>query len=183
MSKLPFVVAPRLKPRLEKLGSETSGQIEIERKGYLSVGEKGFMTSVHSQDIALKAIMKLSREVARKFGLSQQESYEEVVAAVTEPEKAKYPVFEDFSEEISSLASLMMAQEARKSLMQAFCLLLYRVNAELQIDDVQELHEDLVQALADLYEDEEAKSVERLLDEDEVEKDVPSDEIDAIEKK
>ena len=183
MGKLPFVVAPRLKPRLETLGTESSGQIEIERKGYLSVGEKGFMTSVHSQDAGLKAIMKTSREVAKKFKISQQEAYEEVVTAVTEPDKSKYPVFDEFSEDIAALAGIMMAQEARKTLMQAFCLLLYRVNPELEIDDINELHEDLIQALSDLFVDEEAKSVERLLADNESEDEVPSDEIDAIEKK
>ena len=183
MSKLPFVVAPRLAPRMETLGSEASGQIEVERKGYLTVGEKGFMASVGSQDAGLKAIMKTSRDVAKKYKIGQQEAYEEVVIAVTEPDKSKYPVFDDFADDITGLASIMMAQESRKNLMQAFCLLLYRVNPELEIDDLNQLHEDLIQDLSDLFMDEEAKSVERLLDEDETEEDVSSDEIDAIEKK
>ena len=120
MSKLPFVVAPRLKPRMELLGTEASGQIEIERKGYLSVGEKGFMSSVHSQDAALQAVMKMSRQVAKKFGISQQEAYDEVVIAVTEPGKSNYPVYEEFGEEIASLAGLMMAQEQRKGMIKLF---------------------------------------------------------------
>ena len=184
MSKLPFVVAPRLKPRLETLGTEASGQIEIERRGYLSVGEKGFMSSVQSQDVALHAVMKMSRQVAKKFGIGQQEAYEEVVIAVTEPGNSKYPVYDEFAEEIAGLAGLMVAQEQRKGLMQAFCLLLYRVNPELSIEDIQSLHEDLIAALSDLFVDEENKSIERLLeDQEEAEEVATSDEVDTLSKK
>ena len=184
MSKLPFVVSPRLKPRMELVGTEASGQIEIERKGYLSVGEKGFMTNVVSQDVALHAVMKMSRQVSKKFKISQQEAYDEVVIAVTEPGQSNYPVYEEFGEEIAALAGLMMAQEQRKELMQAFCMLLYRVNSELQIDEVQSLHEDLISALSLLYTEEENKSVERLLDKDDDEEEVvTSDEVDELAKK
>jgi hypothetical protein len=34
MAKLPFVVEPRLKPIIEEIGSEESGKIQIERRGY-----------------------------------------------------------------------------------------------------------------------------------------------------
>ena len=66
--------------------------------------------------------------------------------------------------------------------MMAFCLLVYRVNEEIEMDDVIDLHEDLVEALAMLYLDEENKSTERLVgnsDDDEP----GADEIDQVEKK
>ena len=74
LSKLPFVVAPRANSRIELLGTEVSGQIEIERKGYLTVGEKSFMANVNSQDDVLQSVMKLSRTVAKKYKLGQQEA-------------------------------------------------------------------------------------------------------------
>ena len=169
---------------MELVGTEASGQIEIERRGYLSVGEKGFMTSVVSQDATLHAVMKMSRQVSKRFGISQQEAYDEVVIAVTEPGQSNYPVYEEYGEEIAALAGLMMAQEQRKDLMQAFCMLLYRVDSELQIDEVQSLHEDLISALSLLYTEEENKSVERLLDKDDDEEEVvTSDEVDKLAKK
>ena len=64
MGKLPFVVAPKLKSKIETLGTEVSGKIEIERKGYLTVGEKGFMEcdSKFSQKACFsKMIAKLAK--------------------------------------------------------------------------------------------------------------------------
>ncbi len=184
MGKLPFVVAPKVNSRIETLGTDISGKIEIERKGFLTVGEKGFMASVQAQDAVLSAIMKLSRSVSMKFKVGQQEAYQEVVNAVTDPQSTKYPVFDEFSQEIAELTNLMMAQEQRKVLMMAYCMLLYRVDQELSMDDVIDLHQDLVDALAELYLDEESKSIERLVnkDEEDVEQ-VDSDDIQDIEKK
>lgn len=165
-SKLPFVVAPKVNSRIETLGTDLSGKIEIERKGFLSVGEKSFMANVNSQDAVLETVMKLSRSIAKHYSLNQKEAYDEVVMAVTEPSECKYPVYDEFTEEIAQLASLMMVTEQKKRLMMAYCLLLYRVDEELEINDVIDLHEDLVSAIADLYMDEENKSIERLVKED-----------------
>ena len=165
-SKLPFVVAPKANSRIETLGTDLSGKIEIERKGFLTVGEKSYMANVNSQDTVLETVMKLSRSVAKHYKLNQKEAYDEVVMAVTEPSECKHPVYDEFTEEIAQLASLMMTTEQRKRLMMAYCLLLFRVDEDLEIDDVLELHEDLVTAIADLYVDEENKSVERLVTED-----------------
>ena len=166
MSKLPFVVAPRLNSRIETIGSDISGKIEIERKGFLSVGEKSFMSNVSAQDDVLKLVMKVSRAVASEYKLGQQDAYQQVVLAVTEPEKCSHPVYDKFADEIAELATIMMAAEQKKQLMAAYCMLLYRVSEEISMDDVISLHEDLVDALADLYIDEESKSLARLVDED-----------------
>ena len=183
MSKLPFVVAPKLSSRIEILGSDLSGKIEVERKGFLSVGEKSFMASADSQDNVLKEVMKLSRSVAKKYKLGQQDAYQQVVLAITEPEKCSHPIGEDFAEEIAELATTMMEGERKKRLMAAFCMLLYRVDDSLTMDEVVELHEDLVEALADLYADEEAKSVERLVSKEEKEEGPDGEGLDEIEKK
>ena len=184
MGKLPFVVAPKVNSRIETLGTDVSGKIEIERKGFLTVGEKGFMANVNSQDAVLKAVMKLSRQVSKQYGIGQQEAYQEVVNAVTDPQSTHFPVFDDYSSEIAELTNQMMQQEQRKTLMMAFCMLLYRVNDELEIDDVIDLHEDLVGELAQLYLDEESKSLDRLIDKDEEDvESVDTGDIDEIEKK
>ena len=46
MAPLPFVVEPRRKPIVERVGNEESGVIEIERRGYLTTGEKTFVQQV-----------------------------------------------------------------------------------------------------------------------------------------
>ena len=183
MSKLPFVVAPRINSRIETLGSETSGKIEVERKGFLTVGEKSFMANVNSQDEVLKTVMKVSRAVASKYKLGQQDAYQQVVLAVTDPDGCTHPVYDDFAQEIAELASLMMITEQKKQLMMAYCMLLYRVSEELTMDDVIDLHEDLVDALAGLYVDEENKSLERLISEKEDEDGPDGADLDEIEKK
>lgn len=184
MGKLPFVVAPKVNSRIETLGTDVSGKIEIERKGFLTVGEKGFMANVNSQDAVLQSVMKLSRTVSKKFSIGQQEAYQEVVNAVTDPNNTKYPVFDEYSQEIAELTNLMMQQEQRKTLMMAYCMLLYRVDQDLDMDDVIDLHEDLVGELAKLYLDEESKSLDRLIDKDEENvEDVDSGDIDEIGKK
>ena len=66
MAKLPFVVEPRLKPVLETIGSEDSGKIQVERRGYLTAGEKAFVgSSVSSNDVA-SVIIGIVRTIAKK---------------------------------------------------------------------------------------------------------------------
>lgn len=181
MGKLPFVVAPKLNSRVETLGSADSGKIEIERKGFLTVGEKAFMANVNSQDEVLKIVLKLASSVSKAYKINQQEAYQAVVDAMTDPGNCAHPVMDDYPEEIAQLANTMMAQEQKKAFMQAYCLLLYRVNENIEMDDVIDLHEDLVEELVQLFHDEEAKSTERLIDESDEKPD--SEEIEAVEKK
>lgn len=183
MSKLPFVVAPKVNSRIETLGSEISGKIEVERKGFLTVGEKSFMANVNSQDTVLQSVMKLSRSVSTHYKLGQQDAYQQVVFAVTEPEKCSHPVYDEFGDEIAELASLMMSMEQKKQLMMAFCMLLYRVNSDITMDDIIGLHEDLIEALVQLFMDEEAKSLERLVDKKEEEEGPDDGDLGEIEKK
>lgn len=163
MGKLPFVVAPKLKSKIETVGSEFSGKVEIERKGYLTVGEKAFMANVNNNDDIVQEVMKLSRNVSKKYDLDQQEAYEQVVLAVTAPKECQYDIADQYAEEITALATNMMTSEARKVLMKAFCLLVFRVDSELEMDDISDLHEHLVIDLAALYDEEEVESIDRLV--------------------
>ena len=63
MAKLPFIVEPRLKPITEVLGTEASGQIEIERKGFLSASEKSFMQVQAQTDDTTQRMVALTRKV------------------------------------------------------------------------------------------------------------------------
>ena len=181
MGKLPFVVSPRLKPRTEVLGTEYSGQIEIERKGFLTVGEKAFVANGTGDTQALALVVKLSNRVAKKYKIDQQEAYQAVVDAVTSPSDCSYPVLDDYGAEITELASVMMAEEQKKSFVKAYCLLVYRVSDEIEMDEVLSMHEELVEALVELYHDEENKSIERLVEGDDEE--AGSEVVEEVEKK
>ena len=181
MGKLPFVVAPRLNSRIEILGSEASGKIEIERKGFLTVGEKAFIANASSQDDILRLVLKLANAVSKQYKISQQDAYQAVVDSITDPASCKYTIMDEHPAEIAELTNMMMAQEQKKSLMMAYCLLLYRVDETIEIDDVIGLHEDLVDDLVKLFHDEENKSTERLVGEGSNEPD--TEELGEVEKK
>ena len=162
LKKLPFVVAPRLEPILDLVGTEDSGQIEITRQGYLSVGEKAFMTNVETSDISVPMALTLTRKVAQKYEIDSNQAYQEVFAAATGRDSAKYDVREHFNDEVDELLQALIAAEARKIMMKAYCLLMYRIDSEIEMNDVIELHPDIVTGLAELFDDEESKSIERL---------------------
>ena len=160
--KLPFVVAPRLQPIKECVGTEETGQIEITRQGYLSVGEKAFMSSAEANDDSTAFTVTLCKRVAQEQELDLNAAYSAVVAAATGQGEDKYGLSEKYPDELRELLTLFIAAESRRSYLKALCLLLYRVNSDVNIDDIGDLHPDLIQAIVDLYDDEESKSVERL---------------------
>lgn len=186
MAKLPFLVEPRLKPRIEVVGTEESGQIEIERKGFLTASEKAFVQAQANEDDTTQEVVRMTRKLGNQYKVDMQTAYEALTEAMqgqTEGELAK-KVFDDHQEEIGELLTRMATMTDRKVLLQALCMLLYRVDPEIKAEDVMEAHPDLLQALSDLFVDEENRSVERLkelVSEGESEGDANA--IDALEKK
>ena len=166
MAKLPFVVAPRQEPVKVRVGSEVSGVIEIERKGFLTAGEKSFMQANTSNDLVLKNLLRMARSLASSKKIGVQEAYNLISHAIqneNDPESAE--VWKEYGEEMNQTLSAMMKQEATARVLKAFCMLLYRVDADIELEDVLSQHEDLIEGLVDLYDKEEKKSTERLLSE------------------
>ena len=160
--KLPFVVAPRLQPIQELVGTEETGQIEITRQGYLSVGEKAFMSSAEANDDSTSYTVTLCKRVAHDLEIDLNEAYTAVVAAATGQGEDKHKLSQKYPEELRELLTLFISAESRRSYLKALCILLYRVNPEINIDDIGDLHPELIQAIVDLYDDEEKQSVSRL---------------------
>jgi len=179
--KLPFVVAPRLQPIKELLGTEETGQIEITRQGYLSVGEKAFMSSAEANDDSTSYTVTLCKRVAYDLELDLNESYNAVVAAATGQGEDRHNLSEKYPDELRELLTLFISAESRRSYLKALCILLYRVNSDINIDDIGDLHPDLIQAIVDLYDEEESKSVSRLEESASSEQDV--DVVDDLSKK
>lgn len=155
---------PRLQPKLELVGSEESGKIEIERRGYLTSGEKAFMAQVKSNDEASALLVGLSRRIATHFKIDLMKAYEMVTDAISG--KAGDPMIveieELFSEDIAKAVTALTTSQGRDKLLQATCLMTYRVDPEWTVVDTMEMHEDLVEGLCQLYLDEENKSIEAL---------------------
>ncbi len=189
MAKLPFVIEPRRKPEIVTIGTEDSGTIEIVRKGYLTAGEKAFMQAQSSNDTVLRSLLSLAREVAKELGIDTQKAYDLINKALQNENSEKTAkIWEKFNEELSSIFSKMIQQESMNRIMKCYCLLLYRIDGDIEAEEVNDLHEDLVTGLVDLYDREESKSNERLirelgLEEGKEEEEVVTLGIEAAEKK
>lgn len=164
MATLPFVVQPRRKPILERVGSEESGVIEVERRGYLTAGEKAFVQQVQQFDNGTTEIVTVSRRVARKYSLGMDKAYNLVLAIISngtaEDTELASQVEEEFAEELTNVLKSLSAGQVREELIMSACLLKYRVDADFDIGVISSIHPDLISGLAKLYREEEARSIE-----------------------
>ena len=153
---LPFVVQPRLEPIVERLGTEESGVIEIERKGYLTVAEKSITQGGLQGDMSVRKMYSLAGRIARETGRQQSE----VAADLIIGERPEYLV--PWEDEIDECLVEMIAFQERVSIIQATALILCRIDPSWTVDQTMELNPDLVTELALLYSEEDAKTVEAL---------------------
>jgi hypothetical protein len=152
---LPFVVAPRREPITEILGTEESGQIEIHRKGYLTVAEKTFIQQATNGDSSVGLVHKLAAKVGKKRHIEASEALQ-----VLSQGDFSDPILEGFEEEVSEIYALMGSYEERRQIIASTCLLFFRVSQEWTIEDTMDLHPDLVADLYELFLDEDRKAVE-----------------------
>lgn len=149
------MVAPRREPIVEIMGSEESGQIEIHRKGYLTVAEKSFMQQASSSDETVSLLHKLAAKVAKARGVQAQEVVELLGGG-----NFQDPLLEGFEDEISEIYSAMGSFEQRRKIISATCLLYFRISQDWTIEDTMEMHPDLVDSLYILFQEEDVKSTE-----------------------
>lgn len=164
MAKLPFVVEPRVKPIAVKVGSEESGQIEIERRGYLTSGEKAFFQQVKQSDQGTSRLIALSRKVSRNYGLEMPKAYDAIIRVLSGAAKDEIDgkIEEEFAEDLAGVIQDLASGQASDELLMAACLLRYRIDSEIGMNEVMALHPDIISGLADLYRDEDNKVIERL---------------------
>lgn len=182
MARLPFVVEPRLKPIIDRVGSEESGIIEIERRGYLTAGEKNFVQQVQQGDASAGAIIGLARKVAREYSIDLEQAYNIVTAVITgsvaSDNQIAVQVEAKFAEEIQRTLNDLTNAQSKSDLVQAACMVINRIDNEFQIEEVVKLHPDIIADLAQLYRDEEARSIEKLKQGTEVEETFSIEEIE-----
>jgi len=153
---LPFVVQPRLKPVTELVGSEYSGQIEIERRGYLTVAEKTIIQNAMSQSPYMKEALKNVREIAIAEGINAQQVFSDLSADPQPAYLAKHV------ELVTEILASMLGHEEKLRLIAATTLIITRVNPDWDPEATVSLHPDLQKALYELYVDEEKRSVDAL---------------------
>lgn len=164
MKKLPFIVEPRLKPIKELVGSDESGKLEVERKGYLTAAEKAFVQAQSTTDDSTQRIVALCRQLATEMRIDMQEAYH-ILTSVMQGDlsvKRGEEVQAAHGDAIDDIVTAMTATNDRHYLVCALCMLTYRVDGDLDADDLLQLHPDIMEGLVELYTDEEARSTERL---------------------
>jgi hypothetical protein len=168
-----------------QLGNETCGIIEIERRGYVTAGEKAFVNSQVAEDDVTSKIVALCRKIAAHFKVDMQEAYTAMSSLFVPGEIGNLAgrIQEEFSLEVSDVIASMMASEERKKLIQAFCMIMYRIEGDFTANDLSDLDPQLVEALSDFYVQEESRSISKIADALTDEDDEPTPEIELLEKK
>jgi hypothetical protein len=153
---LPFVVQPKYSPVVERIGTEESGIIEVERRGYLTVQEKAIMQGAMEGDTTLTDLFMLCREIAQKEGLEAEQVFNDMTAA-SQPE-----YFEKYAQQISASMTKLGDYNQRQRMVAATALLMTRLDSEWDASDTVALHPDLIDALYQLFNEEDKKSTEAL---------------------
>lgn len=173
MSKLPFVIEPRLAPRIERIGSQDSGIIEIERRGYLTSGEKNFVQQVTQSDKGTLELIELARLISKDLNQPLETAYNLLIAAImgegtdsSDNNEIITKIQQGYGSQIQEVVKQVTIAKSREELVMAACLITHRINREFEIQDIMEVHPDIISDLAQLYRDEEAKSIARLTDQE-----------------
>lgn len=164
-SSLPFVVQPRLKPIIELIGSEDSGQFEIERRGYLTVAEKAYYQQSMSDDDSMVSLQNVGRKISRETGIPLQDVMLKIGEALqgekVNPEDQE--LLEKYQEDIGESINALMRSQERGNACRALALIVSRVNAAFPVEELFKLHPDIIEGLSNLYKEEEQKSVDALI--------------------
>jgi hypothetical protein len=164
MAGLPFIVKPKLQPIMERLGDEETGIIEIERRGFLSVSEKAFLQQISGGDETATAVLRVTKKVATQEKLSSEKAYKlfsEVLTGAGDTAKHR-DIADKYADDIEQITLTLLHAESNKEFLRASCMLMYRVDANLDPSAVNSLHPDLIKALSDLCLDEERRSTAKL---------------------
>jgi len=166
MASLPFVVQPKLQPIIERIGDDESGIIEIERKGFLSIAEKTFLQQGAGNDQVASHLLNIIRKVSVELKISADRAHDVIMDILANrPSKDKYygRISEEYAESLAEVTQLAMQAEGKKEYLKAICMIIHRINSDFNVADVSDIHPTLISALAQLCDDEENKSIERLV--------------------
>lgn len=160
MAKLPFIVEPKAKPVLVRIGNDDIGIFEIERRGYLSVAEKTFVDGFTSSSDSLRNIVRLSGDISNTTKLSREDAYKALMNVMggNIQTKTEKDISVKFSTQIADLTAGMAEMQSKRLLAIATVLIQSRVSSEWTLDDTLDLDPELLDQLGDLYELEESKT-------------------------
>lgn len=158
MRSLPFVVKPKRKFSNVKIGDESIGIIEIERRGYLTVSEKAFVDGVTQGSDGISSIVALATRIGSKTKHTTEDAFNAVMKAIqgemNDPFAVK--IREEYPDEISSILSEMANAMQQRSVAAATILIRSRIDPEWSVDDTLDQDPALITAFADFYTQEES---------------------------
>ena len=159
MAQLPFVVAPRINPEVIQVGNENCGILSVERKGYVTAGEKSFVSNNLEEQVTSK-VLDLCRKISAEYKIDMEEAYSSIVNLLTGVDAGSVGkrIEKAYSESLSDIFQCMTEEQERRKLVQAFAIILYRIDSEFTVDALLELSPELIEALSDHYAAEETRT-------------------------
>ena len=184
-SKLPFVVQPKRKAKLHRFGSDDAGYMEIPVKGYLTTGERSFIQQAMTAEESTVAIVSLSRKIATEYNMDLDQAYNEVLVVMGGAKSEGTEILNSreialkYNAELTQILTNLSINADKEKMVAAIALLRYRVNPDIEFEDVMKLHPDLINGLYDIYKAESEGDLKMLEDKVELKK----ESVEEIEKK
>jgi len=151
LSKLPFVVQPKREPIFKKVEVD-GGYFEVPIYGYLTTGEKSFFQQALGSDDSTLQIISLARQVGAEESIDLDSAYQLVLKAISGGEDPKVKDIQyKFNKELTEVLSGLSLMAEKEMLVSAAIILKFRVNNNIEFDDVMGFPPELVSQLADIY--------------------------------
>lgn len=164
MRNLPFVVKPKRAVEKIKIGNEESGIFEIERKGYLTVGEKAAYQQVVVNKDGAKALRDLVETVSKGANIPLDKAADLVGRALQAKKLSakEEKLLNDYTAQFIDVLEVFKREATHSQLIMATILLVSRVDPEWSFDDTARLDAKIIEDLAVLFQAEEQRSIEEL---------------------
>lgn len=143
--KLPFVVQPKAVVKEVTLGTEESGQIKVEQRNYITVGEKALVQEAMKGSHAIQDLYAFVADVAKEHDKETQQVLEDLSSTPTPEYLLPY------NEVALEYLEAVQGEKGRRDMIHATAILISRVDSEWTIQDTMNLHSDLVVALSEFY--------------------------------
>lgn len=164
MRNLPFVVQPRRKPEMVRIGNEETGIFEIERRGYLTVGEKAAYQQVVTNKEGTQALRELIDKVSQEAEMPKEKAHA-LISKLLKSEKMssrEEKLLDPFAADFMALLEVFQREALHSQLIMASILLMSRIDSGWVFEDTARLDMTVIEQLATLYQAEESKSMEAL---------------------
>jgi len=164
MRNLPFVVQPKRKPEPVRVGTETSGYFELQRMGYLSVGEKAAYQQVVTNKEGVQVLRALVNKVATEQGMAVDKAHDLISKLLQSQKltKKEEQTLETYTQDILEMLEVFSRETVHTQMIMATVLLISRLDPEWTIDDTSKLEPDVIAQLAELFQAEENRSLGNL---------------------